>query len=81
MSNDVNVERLVPNFKDKTNTILERKCFIGDPIELSDGNSALKLSLSDDYLRDFIFDEKQVLRDDKQVCTKNHMLANMIELL
>ena len=34
MSNDVTTSRLLPNYKDKTNQILERKCFIDNPIHL-----------------------------------------------
>ena len=32
MQIDVNTNRLVPNYKDRTNLILEKKIFVGDPI-------------------------------------------------
>jgi len=45
MSQDMASLRLVPNYKDKTGVILEKKCVIDEPIITKDG-FALRLTLS-----------------------------------
>ena len=75
MSQDACVERLVPNYKDMVCQILEQEVITGPPVQLSEFDAALPISLGCDTLDQLVKNQDMFLRDDKVVIQKMSMLG------
>ena len=75
MNQDACVERLVPNYKDMVCQILEQEVITGPPVQMSEFDAALPISLGCDTLDQLVQNRDMFLKDDKVIIQKMSMLA------
>lgn len=59
---DICTERYVPNYKDKTNRILEQEWNVGAPYQISESEAVIRISLGKENLEAFVKDKDSILR-------------------
>jgi heterodisulfide reductase subunit C len=75
MTKDMKKGDLVSSMAKKSGEVLERICFTGQPVVITESEAVLRIALGSDSLRQFIENKEETLKDDKAICKKMSTLG------